>query len=326
MMQATPSPSEATPMGLSPAPLYEAVAEGPEGGRAFWIDADDGKRLRVGYWPSATAKGTVLLFPGRTEYIEKYGRAACDLGARGFATVTIDWRGQGISDRMTKDRLTGHVGIFQDYQRDVSAMVSAARALGAPEPFFLIGHSMGGCIGLRALHEGLPVAAAAFSAPMWGIGLSPFLRPVAWTLSNLSRRVGLGHIYPPGTVGSQTMIEDPFEDNLLTKDAEMYAYMQRQLNDHPDLGLGAPSMQWLHEALMETRTLAGMASPALPCVTHLGLDERIVDVARVRARMSQWANGRLVEVPGGEHEVMMEVKAARDAFFDDAAGLFSAHS
>lgn len=319
MVVSSPTPH---PAALISAPLYTDVADGPDGGRAFWTQTEDGMRVRVGFWPTEGAKGTVLLFPGRTEYIEKYGRAARDLAARGFSTVTIDWRGQGIADRMTKDRLTGHVKAFGDYQKDVRAMVAAARALGAPEPYFLIGHSMGGCIGLRALHEGLPVKAASFSAPMWGIKLSPALRPTAWLLSSISRHVGFGHIYPPGTVGAQTMLADPFDGNLLTKDPDMYAYMQTQLRAHGGLGLGAPSMLWLNEALRETRALAAMESPDFACLTHLGDDERIVDIARITDRMARWDNGRLVRVVKGEHEMMMEVPTTRTAFFDATAELF----
>ncbi len=74
--------------------------------------------------PQRTAKGTVLLFPGRTEYIEKYGRAARDLYQRGFATLTVDWRGQGLADRMLEDARIGHVHYFTDYQKDVAAMIA----------------------------------------------------------------------------------------------------------------------------------------------------------------------------------------------------------
>ena len=36
-------------------------------------------------------------------------------------------------------------------------------------PLHLLAHSMGGCIGLRAVIEGMPVAACVFTGPMWGI-------------------------------------------------------------------------------------------------------------------------------------------------------------
>jgi len=311
---------------LADAPFYADVADGPEGGKAFWATGSDGVKVRVGHWAKPDAKGTVLLFPGRTEYVEKYGRAAKDLAKRGYATLTIDWRGQGLADRLLPERLAGHVGEFEDYQVDVRALVDAARSLGAPEPFYLIAHSMGGGIGLMALHDDLPVKAAAFSAPMWGIQIAPALRPVAWVLSTVLPRVGLGHTFPPRTNGAQTMVNDPFDGNFLTKDAEMYDYMVSQLRAHPDLGLGAPTVHWLGEALEGTKDLASRQSPDLPCVTFLGTDEKIVDCGRIKSVMSGWQKGRLEIVSGAEHEVMMEVPTVRAQFFDEADALFSAHT
>ena len=49
--------------------------------------------------PPPGRKGTVCVFPGRAEFIEKYFEVVRDLRARGFAVATIDWRGQGLSDR-----------------------------------------------------------------------------------------------------------------------------------------------------------------------------------------------------------------------------------
>ena len=43
--------------------------------------------------------GTVCLFQGRAECIERYFEVVNDLRRRGFAVATIDWRGQGGSDR-----------------------------------------------------------------------------------------------------------------------------------------------------------------------------------------------------------------------------------
>ena len=132
----------------SPAPLYDDVAGGPPGGSALWLTCSDGVRIRVGFWrPEAAAHGTVLLFPGRTEYIEKYGPAAADLAERGFAMLAIDWRGQGVADRVTDDPQVGHVAHFPDYQRDVAAALETAVQLDLPRPFHLLAHSMGGCIG-----------------------------------------------------------------------------------------------------------------------------------------------------------------------------------
>jgi lysophospholipase len=308
---------------MSDAPLLAALAEGPADGRAAWLTASDGVRLRVALWGGDADRGTVLLFPGRTEAIEKYGRTAADLRARGFATAVIDWRGQGLSDRLHGDPALGHVARFDDYQRDVAALMAHVRAAGLPEPLFLLAHSMGGAIGLRALIEGLPVQAAAFSSPMWGIAIAPHMRPVAWTLSTLARPVGFGHVMAPGQPAESYLIRAPFAGNTLTTDADMWDYMRRQIAAEPRLGLGGPSLAWLNEALRETRRLARRPSPAVPVVTFLGLAERIVVPAAIRARMARWPGGELVEVPGAEHEVLMETPARRAMILDRVAAHFA---
>ncbi|UXX84170.1 alpha/beta hydrolase [Roseovarius pelagicus] len=306
------------------APYFDDVADGPPDGGAWWVSASDGVRLRIGYWPCDGAKGTVLLYPGRTEYIEKYSRAATDLAARGYATLAIDWRGQGLSDRLTTDQMAGHVHLFADYQRDVAAMLEAARALDVPNPLHLLAHSMGGCIGLRAVMDGLPVASCAFSGPMWGIQISATLRPVAWSLSWSGRRLGMGHVYAPGGAAESYVLKEPFASNKLTNDAEMYQHMVDQTRAHPELGLGGPSLRWLHEALRECLILSRRPSPDLPCLTVAGSDEMIVDMPRIKQRMRAWPKGTLYIVDGGRHEVLMDTATVRDDLFDRIGALYDA--
>ncbi|KNG93995.1 alpha/beta fold hydrolase [Pseudaestuariivita atlantica] len=308
------------------APLYTDVAEGPEGGAAYWLTTMDGVRVRAGIWPAAgTAKGTILLFPGRTEYIEKYGRTACDLTAAGYTVLVMDWRGQGLADRMHPDEKAGHVEKFRDYQHDVAAMMDLARELELPEPFHLIAHSMGGCIGLRALYEGLPVSSVAFSGPMWGISISAPVRPAAWVLGWGSGKLGLGGTYAPGTKPQAYVIAEPFENNQLTTSPEMFHHLQRQIGRYPELGIGGPSLTWLHEALLECRGLARMPSPDLPCRTFVGACERIVDIGRIRERMDKWPGGKLDVIEGAEHEVLMEIKSVRDWVTSEIIAHFDAH-
>ena len=309
-------------MDLTPAPLFTDTHPGPEGGVAHWAMTSDGKRIRVGHWPLAGAKGTVLMFPGRTEYIEKYGDTASELAKRGMATMAIDWRGQGLADRLIDDPLVGHVEAFSDYQKDVAAMMRAARELSLPRPYFLLAHSMGGCIGLRAVMEGLAVQAAAFTGPMWGIYVKPQLRMAASLMARVMPHLGRGHSLPPGTSASPYVLSAPFEDNLLTTDPLMYKMMQDQLVSHPELALGGPSFVWLREAFAETTHLAERAAPNLPAVTWLGTNERIVALPRIHERMESWKGGRLEMVKGGEHEVLMESESLRTPVFDGLEKLF----
>ncbi|WP_043769426.1 alpha/beta fold hydrolase [Roseivivax isoporae] len=306
------------------APFLSELSEGPEGTHAFWVEAIDAVRLRLAHFPAKSARGTVLLFPGRTEYVEKYGRTARDLAERGYATLCVDWRGQGLADRFLADVRTGHVASFADYQKDVDAMIAAARSMDLPRPFHLLAHSMGGCIGLRALMRGIDVASVVFTGPMWGIQMASTLRPAAWALSWSGARLGLGHVYTPGTRPDAYVVAEAFENNLLTTDTEMYEYMRSHVMAEPRLQLGGPSLHWLHQALGECRDLAQRPSPSLPCVTFVGSNERIVDVLRIRERMARWPGGRLEVIAGGEHEVLMEGREIRTRIVDAGVALFDA--
>ena len=138
---------------MTPAPFHAEVAHAPEGARAFWLTASDGVRLRGVVWAGGR-RGTAVLFPGRTEFAEKYGRVA-----RGARRPRL----RGGGDRLARpgaeahrpplNPMLGHVEDFRDYQRDVAALLDLVAELALPGPALLFGHSMGGCIGLRTLLE-----------------------------------------------------------------------------------------------------------------------------------------------------------------------------
>ncbi|MBA3908713.1 MAG: alpha/beta hydrolase [Rhodobacter sp.] len=308
---------------MSEAPFHAALADAPPGVVPVWVKSGS-TRLRIASWKTGE-KGTVLLLPGRTECIEKYGRAAGDLIRRGYSVVTIDWRGQGLADRALPDRMAGHVDDFAEYQEDLDALLAEAERSGLPKPWFMMAHSMGGCIALRALQRGVPVKAAVFSAPMWGISMAAWLRPVAQVITALAVPLGLGHRYAPGSGSENYLLQVPFEGNVLTTDREMWRYMRAQVEAAAELGLGGPSLAWLRAALKECGALAALPAPAVPAICALGTAEKVVDVAPVHLRMAGWASGQLDLYPGAEHEIMMEGPSVRTRFFDRAASLFDAH-
>lgn len=286
------------------APFFDAVAEGPDGVRATWVTAADGTRLRMAVWPSPKeAKGTILMFPGRTEYVEKYGRVAVDMAAAGYAMVAFDYRGQGLADRPAHRRDMGHVLSFDEYRQDIAAFRAALAPLDLPQPWFMIGHSMGGCIGLRALYDGLPVKAAAFTGPMWGLQMAPLLRTVSPLVMALAGPLGFGKAFAP-TTGPWAPLT--FANNTLTTDRDQFDYMSRQTDTHPELSLGGPSLTWVKAAIAETTALMQMEPLDLPTIALVGTNERVVDIDAVKTRMASWPKGSYLSLDGGEHEVLME--------------------
>ncbi|MEM1341944.1 MAG: alpha/beta hydrolase, partial [Pseudomonadota bacterium] len=313
-------PGQGTAAALTDAPLLSDLAEGPQGGAAHWLQTSDAQRIRIGIWPAqgtaqGTGRGTLLLFPGRTEYIEKYGRFAHPVTRAGLSMLAVDWRGQGLADRPPHRWDMGHVETFDEYQRDVASIVQAAEALDLPQPWYLLGHSMGGAIGLRALHNGLSVERAVFTAPMWGILMSPGSRLAAGFLSRLSQRLGLDKRFTPSMGPAAAM---PFAANPLTHDRETFEYFEGQVAKRPELNLGGPSVRWLIEALKETAELVSLKAPAVPALTYLGSQEAIVDPARIRDRMASWPGGKLEVVEGARHEVLMERPEIRERVIQGA--------
>ncbi|MEM6306403.1 MAG: alpha/beta hydrolase [Pseudomonadota bacterium] len=300
---------------MQPAPFYADLAGAPEGEMVHWVHATDGVRVRLAHWHPPGAKGTVLLCPGRTEYIEKYGAVVGEFTQRGLAVVVNDWRGQGLSDRALPNRLLGHVAQFSDYQHDVAAMMAYLQAHALPQPVHVVAHSMAGCIILRALMHGLQAQTVTFSAPMWGIVLPPHMRAAAWAVTAALNGTALRDSLAPGAEAATMVDIGDFASNKLTGDAAQYDRMIGQMHDIPDFGLAGPTIAWLHGALREMRHLARLPAPDIPCLTFLGTNEAITDPRRITRRMARWPDGRLEILPQGRHEVMMETSDLRGRFF-----------
>lgn len=299
------------------------LGDGPETGRAQWLTTRDGVRVRVLTWPLQRARGTVFLLPGRTEHAEKYGPTAARMAQAGFASTAIDWRGQGLAQRLLPDPRKGHVRRFSDYQSDLDCWLKAAAEL--PRPWFMLAHSMGGCIGLRGLMRGLPFKAAGFSAPMWGIVVPGGRQRLFAVLTGVASHLGLRNAYaPPPATGPVCYLEiAPFAGNTLTADPQVWDWMQGQLRTNPELCIAGPTNGWLSEALSECVALARLPSPDVAVVTAVGTHESIVDAAPIDDRMARWPKGQLVKIGGAQHEILMAPPAQRDRFLDPVIALFS---
>lgn len=310
-------------IALDKAPIHPDVAEGPSDVRAYWVLADDSVRLRMAHWPAEkSSRGTVFLFQGRTENIEKYGRTVEYLHRADYTAFAADWRGQGLSDRIAKDPMMGHVVRFSDYQKDVAAVVEAAKSLNLPQPWYLIGHSLGACVGLRAIIEGLPVSACAFTAPLWDLNLPTLQRFGAWPLSGAFQALGKGATYAPGTRGESYVLTTDFDDNRLTHDPDMYQYYRNVSESLPDQQIGGPSMSWLYQALKETRALSKLKSPSIPCLTFCGAEDEIVAIPAIKDRMARWPNGKLELMQNARHDVLYEVPSVRENVLAQICELF----
>lgn len=305
------------------APFHADVARAPAPASVAWITASDGVRLRVARWGHGN-QPMVAICPGRTEVLEKYGPTVTELVARGYDVAAIDWRGQGLSDRLCSPAIRGDVPDFSHYQRDLHAYWDWLSAHGGAH--YILAHSMGGCIALRALMDGLNVRAVAFSAPMWGLFLPRATLRMVPFATRVLRALGQDTRAVPGASEEFEMWNFPFERNELTRDRDSYAWAQNQLLQYPDLRLGAPSMRWLSAAVHEMHALAARPTPDIPCLCGLGTGDKIIGQDAVRHRMAAWPNGRLLEFDGALHELLIEREKVRTAYLNAACDLFGLHA
>ena len=273
-------------------------------------------RLRVALFPaSGPVRGSVVVSPGRTEPIEKYFEVVDELRGRGFTVLVHDWFGQGLSTRPLRDPLRGHALSWRRYLHEFSAVLDAfERRL--PRPWIALGHSMGGGLTALALLEGeRRFAGAALSAPMIGVLTGERSARELRMISKLMRLVGRGGELPLPPIDP---LHETFETTVLTHDRARWERARAQVVACPQLVLGGPTWSWLSCALELSARLkrAGSAETlAIPVAIVVAGEEKLVDNADARAFAERLPNGRLVEVPGAYHELLMETDALRAPFW-----------
>ena len=282
------------------------------------IKTGGGVSLRFARWhPPPGRKGTVCLFQGRAEFIEKYFETVRELRSRGFAVATLDWRGQGGSERKFTDPRKGHVGDFSEYEEDLQTFMKEVVLPDCPPPIFAIGHSMGGTIMMRLARQGSRwFDRIVLSAPMIRLAGSRDSGVARFTARTM-RLIGMGSAYVPG--GSDTVQSTgPYIGNPATSDPVRHARTKAVLEAAPDLGIGSPTVGWLNAAY---RAMAEFSDPAYPSkvrqplmLVAAGRDE-IVSTAAIDDVAIRLRAGSHLIVAGAKHELMMEQDRYRGQFW-----------
>jgi len=292
----------------------------PEGARVGRITTRDGIGLRWAAWdglPTRQRRGTVVIVQGRAEFIEKYFDVIEGLRARGLNVIAFDWRGQGGSDRLTRDMGKGHVRRFSDYEIDLDTIMSKVTVEQARPPYFALGHSMGGAVLLRVAKAGWTIFdRMVLSAPMVELEAVPLPGAVR-TITGLLRLFGLGTLVVPGG-STKPVAFKPFAGNVVTSDPRAYERTAAFAKADPRLGLGAPTLSWLHEAL---KVNAAFMHPLYPTdirtpilIVAAGAD-RLISTPAVETFARRLQGGSVLTIPGSAHELMMEREIYRAPFF-----------
>jgi len=294
----------------------------PDGAEEHWLEGRGGVKVRVMTAPSLRqpARGSVIVAPGRTEFIEKYFEVIRELQGRGFAVFCIDWRGQGLSGREVDNPLKGHLANFDDPVNDLSTALKLLTDK-LPRPHILLAHSMGGAIILRALQtRRIEAEAAAFCSPMWGI--AKLTDTGKWYVRFMTS-IGAGSWFAPGV--ETKWKRENFKKNQVTHDKDRFARAQGLISEEPRLALAGPTNAWVAAAAETTEGFmqpSALAHIRIPVAVATASQELLVDSTSHAVVVAELADATHITVEGARHEILMELDALRAQFwtlFDEVA-------
>ena len=282
------------------------------------VKTPDGVGLRFARWDSMScAKGTVCVFTGRSEFIEKYFETVRDLRERGFAVAMMDWRGQGHSSRQLRNPRKGHVESFSDFEIDVETFMQRVVLPDCPPPYYALAHSMGGAVMLRVAHSGKRwFDRMVLVAPLIDL---PYARS-AWLLRLVMRTLrlaGFGHSYVPGSNVDRTRAKG-FAGNPLTSDPARYARNAALLQAVPTLGIGSPTVAWLDatfESIVEFRAADYPLQIDQPILMLAAGGDTIVSGPAIAGFAAHQPAGSHLVIEGARHEILQELDCHRAKFW-----------
>tara|TARA_Y100001970_G_scaffold151770_1_gene185872 strand:- start:25077 stop:26051 length:975 start_codon:yes stop_codon:yes gene_type:complete len=298
------------------APLMElSNFRRPENSSSFYVKTFDDKKIRVAIWNKESVKGTILLQSGRTEFIEKYYEVILEFIERDYCVACMDWRGQGLSSRNSKNVRIGHIDSFKIYDKDFIQIIDEIYENLCPKPWIGFGHSMGGCLlASYLLGERNKLDKTIFCAPMISIRANKMSRLIIklFGILSLFRKKDLPFQKPiwDEKIG---WLDEPFEGNALTSDKKRFKRSVEMIQEYPDLGVKGISVGWLIEALARTDYLCQLnwqEKFRKPILLLNATNDKLVNSTKNKELISK-VDLAIIKDLESEHEIMMEVDFIR---------------
>jgi lysophospholipase len=277
-----------------------------------------GGLVRYAEWNvPGTVRGTVVVLPGRGEFIEKYATEIVgELLGRGFSVMAMDWRGQGLSDRPLADRNKAHIDNFATYIADLRLFLDKVVSPLATKPVVALCHSMGAHIALRTMAEygPGPLAAAVLVSPMTALRREAMLRSILMLMPEFP---AIEERYLFGT-GPFLAYAGQFHSNFVTHDERRYRFTDQWFAADPRLAVGGPTVGWARQAI---RSMTAVLAPdyieriELPVLLLSAGEDRLIDPRDHAALMARLKLGECLTIAEARHEIMMEIDPIRARFW-----------
>ena len=269
--------------------------------------------------------GAVVFVHGYSESMLKHAELIFDLTRAGYQVFALDLRGMGQSERLLPNHQIGHVEHFADYVADLSKFVDEIVVPHSARPLYLLAHSLGSMISAELLAKGgTPFAAAAFSAPMFGIKTQGFPPWMVKTVIGFNLWRGLGQDYRPGA-GDYEPAKQDASKSVVTHSIARAQQTLDLYRDHPELVISGQSNRWMAEAIGATYRAPGLARRITVPIKILQAEEDVIVTAEGQQEFCAAApRCELRVVAGARHEVLQETDALRSPVMDDVLTFFRA--
>lgn len=290
----------------------------PNGARSGFVTTPDEIKIRYARWETSVhpSKGTVLILHGRTECIEKYFETIEELRGRGFGVLTFDWRGQGGSDRLLRDRKKGHVENFDQYLTDFDSILTEVALPDCKPPYFVLGHSTGALVALLAAPALTNrIQRMVLAAPLLALNRLPIRQSRLQSILGALTFIGLGRLYLARDRSPEN--QKSFLSNNLTSDTARFERNRQIVETHEDLAISHPTISWTFAACraMARVNSAGYSnSIAIPTLLVSAGNDPIVSPTAVEGFGQRMRSGAFLTITGAKHELLHERDFYREQF------------
>ncbi len=287
----------------------------PEKAVGGYFTGFDGKKLRYGRFPAVARplKGTVVILTGRNECIEKYFETARNLSERGFTTATFDWRGQGGSERLLRDRQRGHIRDFGDYVKDLDRFFEEVVLPDCRGPYYILGHSTGSLIALLATPSLVNrVQRMVLVVPFLTYTGFPLSMTAITRIAGILYWMGLGRMYAAWGAPRRS---PPFATNKLTTDIGRYRRNMELYETYPQLAMGGPTVAWVRAACKAVEIVQNpefMQRINIPIMFVGAGNDEVVSTRAIADYARRLRGGSILTIAGARHELLQEADIFRE--------------
>ncbi len=289
----------------------------PAGINSNYVKMDDGIKIRVCYWlnKEKNNSGTIILQQGHNEFIEKYFETIDEFLKKGFAVISFDWRGQGMSERMIKEIEKSYIKNFERHDKDFDEILKLIETKKFPMPYIGIGHSMGGCLMLSAFHRHpKKLRMGILSAPMLGFKNEGFLK-AASAFMNLAKKDTDYLVGSKPNMG----VETPFKENDLTRDPKRYERTLKLVRKHPSIrlwGITNSFAKAVNQRFKIIRKKGWVEEIETKVLVINSLEDRVVDPVKTLKTIKRLKNYEIIDFKDCEHEIFMERDSHRNRMWN----------